>query len=141
MGPSHFLVTPPPYWQPALAGGAEAISAPAVSAVASAPTMYCFMVLPFASPLATMLTLMCPVFAAIEPRWSTNRVTQSASGQLGALIEEFVDQATGRLAAVLADRMAHGCEQPDSNASHRPSFPARREEGVGGLSNYSDAGG
>ncbi|OMC21872.1 hypothetical protein A5747_03650 [Mycobacterium sp. IS-836] len=32
MGPSHLLITGPPYWQPALAGGAAAISPPAISA-------------------------------------------------------------------------------------------------------------
>jgi hypothetical protein len=48
------------------AGGAAAMSAPAVSAVASAPTMYCSMVLSFASPLAMMVMLMCPVFAAVD---------------------------------------------------------------------------
>jgi hypothetical protein len=29
-GPSHLLLTGPPYWQPALAGGADAISSPVI---------------------------------------------------------------------------------------------------------------
>jgi hypothetical protein len=44
MAPSHLLATPPPYRQPALAGGAEAISHPAISMAASPPTMQCFIV-------------------------------------------------------------------------------------------------
>jgi hypothetical protein len=39
-------------------------------------------------------------------------VEQSASGQLVALIEQFVDVTTRRLATVLADRPAHRGEQP-----------------------------
>jgi hypothetical protein len=34
----------PPYWQPALAGGAEVISPAAISGAANAPTMQRFMV-------------------------------------------------------------------------------------------------
>jgi hypothetical protein len=45
-GPSHLLATSPPYWQPALAGGAKAISPPAVSRAASPPTMPCLIVVP-----------------------------------------------------------------------------------------------
>src|ERR1700754_2256469 len=40
-GPSHLLIDAPPSWQPALAGGAAAISAPAVRAVASPATTSC----------------------------------------------------------------------------------------------------
>jgi hypothetical protein len=43
-GPSHLLITGPPYWQPAPAGGAEAISSPAISTAASPPTMQRFVV-------------------------------------------------------------------------------------------------
>ena len=43
-GPSHLLRTGPPYWQPALARGAEAISSAAVSIAANPPTMPRFMV-------------------------------------------------------------------------------------------------
>src|ERR1700753_3201201 len=43
MGPSHLLITGPPYWQPALAGGAAAID-PAISTAGSPATMLSFMV-------------------------------------------------------------------------------------------------
>jgi hypothetical protein len=43
-GPSHLLITGPPYWQPALAGGADAISSPVISTAARPPTMQVFMV-------------------------------------------------------------------------------------------------
>ena len=43
-GPSHLLITGPPYWQPALAGGAVAISSAAISRAAITPTMPRFMV-------------------------------------------------------------------------------------------------
>ncbi|MCV7400776.1 hypothetical protein H7K24_11465 [Mycobacterium fragae] len=39
-------MTDPPYWQPALAGGATAISSAAISRPASPPTMQRFMVSP-----------------------------------------------------------------------------------------------
>lgn len=43
-GPSHLLAAiHPPYQHPALAGGAAAISPPAMSAAASPPVMNCFM--------------------------------------------------------------------------------------------------
>jgi hypothetical protein len=38
------LIKSPPYWQPALAGGAEVISPAAISKAANAPTMQRFMV-------------------------------------------------------------------------------------------------
>jgi hypothetical protein len=44
MGPSHLLMMFQPYTQPALAGGAEVISPPAISRAASPPTMQRFMV-------------------------------------------------------------------------------------------------
>jgi hypothetical protein len=47
IGPSHLLITSPPYMQPALAGAAEAISAPAVNAAASPATMNVLMGLSF----------------------------------------------------------------------------------------------
>src|SRR6267378_1269377 len=43
-GPSHLLITGPPYWQPALAGGAEAISSAAINRAADPPTMQRFIV-------------------------------------------------------------------------------------------------
>src|SRR3954463_6750254 len=42
-GPSHLLMTCPPYWQPALAGVAEGISPAAVSRATDAPMMQRFM--------------------------------------------------------------------------------------------------
>jgi hypothetical protein len=44
MGPSHLLMTFPPYQQPALAVGAETISCAAISRTADPPTMQRFMV-------------------------------------------------------------------------------------------------
>jgi hypothetical protein len=41
----------PPYWQPALAGGAEAINSAAISRAANPPTMQRFMLSPVATPL------------------------------------------------------------------------------------------
>jgi hypothetical protein len=38
------LITGPPYWQPALAGGAEATSCAAISTAANPPTTQTFMV-------------------------------------------------------------------------------------------------
>jgi hypothetical protein len=38
------LIKSPPYWQPALAGGAEVINSAAISSAANAPTMQRFMV-------------------------------------------------------------------------------------------------
>jgi hypothetical protein len=38
------LIKSPPYWQPALAGGAEVINSAAISKAANAPTMQRFMV-------------------------------------------------------------------------------------------------
>jgi hypothetical protein len=52
------IVAVPPYWQPAPAGGAEAISPPAITAAASPATMCCFMALSFASLLEMRLLLM-----------------------------------------------------------------------------------
>src|ERR1700731_3124824 len=42
-GSSHLLIAPyPPYIQPALAGGADPIRPPTISAAANPATMYCF---------------------------------------------------------------------------------------------------
>src|SRR5215211_4441193 len=45
-GPSHLLMTGPPYRQPALAGGAAAISAADIRRAADAPTMQRLMLAP-----------------------------------------------------------------------------------------------
>src|SRR5215217_7237953 len=50
-GPSHLLIKGPPYRQPALAGGAMAISPAAISRATDPPTMQRFMVVSLTSPL------------------------------------------------------------------------------------------
>ena len=75
-GPSHLAMTfHPPYRQPALAGAAEAISAPAVNAAASPPTINWFVPPSCASPLPRRLSLAWAVFAAFHTvigwRWAS----------------------------------------------------------------------
>jgi hypothetical protein len=59
-----------------------------------------------------------------------DRVAPSASGQLVALVEQFVDLTTRRRATMLTDRAAHSGQQPqfevDSvKVAHKPSARPR----------------